>query len=132
MRKTLSKPLKVSTGWKGNVFYPDGEKRPGYGLVVLETGDVVFPVVPQMPQEPVQVGSQLVITPKQVVPVVPPKKQTRCHTSLKKTHGKRPKIRKKCIVCGKNKCDIDKDTCSASCRQRACRGKQLVMAGIKC
>jgi len=56
MRSTLKESPDPS-GWKGNVFYPDGIKGHGFGIEIAHGGRVWFPIV-KADSEPTQHTTQ--------------------------------------------------------------------------
>lgn len=116
------KDLKDAPGWKGNVFYPDGPDGNGFGIEILPDGRVWFPMLKadndkvqkaspetcQLSQEPVSTNSGIYLS-----------------TLMQNVTDN------SCVICGNPVLGkrLDRQYCSAKCRKRASRGKQLSLAG---
>jgi hypothetical protein len=114
----------------GGIFVHYGRR---YGVTWHgKDGEVIQTVcmdAANMAQQPPSLPALPVETPKEVVADTP----TESVTELSVTKKPR-KLKYRCPICGVKVRGKRKDRlfCSPNCRQRACRGKQLVMAGIKC
>jgi hypothetical protein len=80
IKTKASEPRRDLSGWKGNVFYPDGVNGRGFGIDVAPDGRVWFPMVeadseptPKTTLETSQGEQELVAIHKAVhLPTLPP------------------------------------------------------------
>jgi hypothetical protein len=121
--KKQNNELKVSNGWRGNVYYPDGPDGNGFGIEILPDGRVWFPML-KADNDKVQKASLETCQPLQET--VSTANGIYLSTLMQNVTDN------SCLICGSPVPGkrLDRRYCSAKCRKRASRGKQLSLAGV--
>lgn len=120
--KQQNNELKVSNGWKGNVYYPDGPDGNGFGIEILPDGQVWFPMLKTDNDKSQKVASE---TSQPLQESVSTSNGIYLSTLMQNVTDN------SCLICGSPVPGkrLDRRYCSAKCRKRASRGKQLSLSG---